>query len=197
MRITVNVDKGDDRYSEMMGYVDQATDNNLVIVARGDKNKKDDRIKPISTRNGIYFYIANVVDGALVFRGEYTAEDIEKARENTVRRARFGGMMSILFGSGVELRDFKLDGPMNVITTSGEANGAGILLCTDYLRQIFNKIGDYYILPSSIHEVIVVPKESWPGEATELSKMVREINAGYVDDEDVLADECFEYSDWI
>ena len=86
---------------------------------------------------------------------------------------------------------------MNVITTSGEANGAGILLCTDYLRQIFNKIGDYYILPSSIHEVIVVPKESWPGEATELSKMVREINADYVDDEDVLADECFEYSDWV
>lgn len=88
MRITVNVDKGDERYSEMMGYVDQATDNNLVIVARGNKNRKDDRIKPISTRNGIYFYIANVVDGALVFRGEYTTEDIEKAKENTIRRTR-------------------------------------------------------------------------------------------------------------
>ena len=139
MRITVNVDKGDERYSEMMGYVDQATDNNLVIVARGYKNRKDDCIKPISTRNGIYFYIANIVDGAIVFRSEYTAEDIEKAKENTIRRTRFGGMMSIMFGYGVELSDFKLDGPMNVITSENNTNGAGILYCAEFMAKVKEK----------------------------------------------------------
>lgn len=196
MRITVNVGKGDERYSEMMGYVDQATDNNLVIVARGDKNKKDDRIKPISTRNGIYFYIANVVKGALVYPATYTAEDIEKAKENTIRRTRFGGMMSIMFGSGVELSDFELDGPMNVITSEDNANGAGILYCAEFMAKVKEKLGDGCILPSSIHELIFVPAD-FSDDIESLRHMVTEINAGVVEEQEFLADDAWRISDWM
>lgn len=196
MRITVNVDKGDERYSEMMGILGQATDNNLVIVARGDKNRKDDRIKPISTRNGIYFYIANVVNNAVVFPGKYTAEDIEKAKENTIRRTRFGGMMSIMFGSGVELSDFELDGPMNVITSEDKMNGAGILYCAEFMAKVKEKLGDGYILPSSIHELIFVPADL-TDDIESLRQMVTEINAGVVEEKDYLADNAWRISEWM
>ena len=196
MRITVNVDNGDERYSEMRGIVGQATDNNLVIVARGDKNRKDDRIKPISTRNGIYFYIANVVNNAVVFPGKYTAEDIEKAKENTIRRTRFGGMMSIMFGSGVELSDFELDGPMNVITSEDKMNGAGILYCAEFMAKVKEKLGDGYILPSSIHELIFVPADL-TDDIESLRQMVTEINAGVVEEKDYLADNAWRISEWM
>lgn len=196
MRITVNVDKGDERYNKMMGYVDQATDSNLVIVARGSKNRKDDRIKPISTRNGIYFYIANDVDGALVYPSVYTAEDIEKAKENTIRRTRFGGVMSIMFGSGVELRDFELDGPMNVITSEDKTNGAGILYCAEFMAKVKEKLGDGYILPSSIHELIFVPAD-FSDDIESLRQMVTEINAGVVEEQDFLADDAWRISSWM
>ena len=196
MNKVITIEKDDERYEEMINLVGKATTDNLIIVAKSHENRKA-MIKPIMVRHGIYFYVASQIDNALIYSPNYTDEDIEIAKANTIRNAVIGDMMTIINGEGTSLRDWTPDDPMNVITTSGGANGAGILLCTDYLRRIFNKIGDYYILPSSIHEIIVVPKESWPGETTELSKMVREINAGYVDDEDVLADECFEYSDWI
>lgn len=196
MRIAVNIDKGDERYNEMMGYINKATDNNLVIVARGSKNKKDDRIKPISTRNGIHFYIANVVDDVLVFRSEYTAEDIEKAKENTIRRTRFGGLMSIMFGSGVELRDFELDGPMNVITSEDRTNGSGILYCAEFMAKVKEKLGDGYILPSSIHELIFIPAD-FSDDIESLRQMVTEINAGVVEEQDFLADDAWRISSWM
>lgn len=192
---TVNVDKGNERYSEMMNYVSQMNEDNLIIVAKGEKNKKDG-IKPISTRNGIYFYIANVVDGALVFPGAYTAEDIEKAKENTIRRTRFGGMMSILFGSGVELRDFELDGPMNVITSEDKANAAGILYCAEFMAKVKEKLGDGYILPSSIHELIFVPAD-FSDDIESLRQMVTEINAGVVIEADFLANDVWRISSWM
>lgn len=196
MNKVITIEKDDERYEDMMNLVGKATTDNLIIVAKSHENRKA-MIKPITVRNGIYFYVASQIDNALIYNPNYTDEDVEIAKANTIRNAVIGDMMTIMAGEGTSLRDWTPDGVMNVITTRGNANGAGILLCTDYLKGVFNKIGDYYILPSSIHEVIVVSKESCPGDPAVLSKMVSEINADYVDDEDVLADECFEYSDWV
>lgn len=51
--------------------------------------------------------------------------------------------------------------------------------------------GDYFILPSSIHEVLCVPYDSDDKEF--LSEMVREINASVVANRDVLSDHIYKY----
>ena len=56
----------------------------------------------------------------------------------------------------------------------------------EYLRE------DYYVLPSSVHEVIIIPKSKAPGKR-ELIEMVSDINATQVEEEDVLSDNAYYY----
>ena len=52
---------------------------------------------------------------------------------------------------------------------------------------------DYYILPSSVHEVILVPDA--PGiTEKELCDMVKQANRTVVDEKDILSDNVYHYS---
>ena len=51
---------------------------------------------------------------------------------------------------------------------------------------------DYYILPSSVHEVIIVPY-SEIYVCSKLDEMVREINSTQVEEEDVLSNHVYLY----
>ena len=60
--------------------------------------------------------------------------------------------------------------------------------------EIYKKLGDFYILPSSVHEVICVPKVDADKEY--LLKMVKEVNSEYfMTDMDILTDDVFEIRD--
>ena len=66
--------------------------------------------------------------------------------------------------------------------------GAGAMLYEDRLKIIRMCLGEnFYILPSSIHEVILLP-ESKAMDQSELSKIVKDINETQVKDEEVLSD---------
>ena len=62
---------------------------------------------------------------------------------------------------------------------------------------MMKKIGEIfpegvYILPSSVHEVLIIPKENAPSPK-ELGEMVREVNRAEVAREEVLSDRIYEY----
>lgn len=64
------------------------------------------------------------------------------------------------------------------------------------LEQIAEKFGSgFYILPSSVHEVILLPVTTEiRGSVAEMRSMVREINASDdVPEEEVLSDEVYYY----
>ena len=67
------------------------------------------------------------------------------------------------------------------ILYSGRMEGIGM-----YLKS------NYYVLPSSVHEVIVVPEKA-AVEKEELSAMVAEINRTQVEAEEVLSDHAYYY----
>lgn len=81
--------------------------------------------------------------------------------------------------------------PMYILTNKERALGAGVLLYPGILEQAQKLLGDnFYILPSSIHECILIPEcENYDQE--ELSEMVREINADHVDSREVLSDQAY------
>ena len=83
--------------------------------------------------------------------------------------------------------------PMYVVTNEKRLLGASIILYEQILKYIYEKIGgEYYILPSSIHEIIVVPKINMT--IYEMKNMVIEINENEVDYLEVLSDNvyCFD-----
>ena len=83
---------------------------------------------------------------------------------------------------------------MYVATNEQCSLGAAVMRYPDFLEKVRGMIrGDFYILPSSIHEVILVP-ESFGMEPERMQEMVKEINQTGVAPEEVLSDSVY-YSD--
>lgn len=85
--------------------------------------------------------------------------------------------------------------PMYVLSNRSRVQGAACILYPDILKDFAEAIkSDFYILPSSIHEVILLPAQG--DEDTEaLKNMVREVNESQVEREEVLSDSVY-YFDW-
>jgi len=84
--------------------------------------------------------------------------------------------------------------PMYVLSNISKLHGSGCILYEDLLFQISQSLdSDFYILPSSIHEVLLIPVEHANSYA-ELSSMVREINNTQLSREEVLSDRVYFYS---
>lgn len=82
---------------------------------------------------------------------------------------------------------------MFVLTNSLRNYGAACLIyphVTETIGRLLKE--DYYILPSSVHEVIIVPKSKALDEE-EMSHMVAEINESQVSPEEVLSDHGYFY----
>lgn len=83
---------------------------------------------------------------------------------------------------------------MLVLTNRIAINGAVVLLYKDILKKIAEECErDLFILPSSIHEVIIVPKEG-NMQKKELEAMVAEINRTQVAADEVLSDHVYLYN---
>lgn len=83
--------------------------------------------------------------------------------------------------------------PMYVLTNETKIYGASVILNPDMLEKAAETLGtdDFYILPSSVHEVIVIPADM--GEDEEFMDMVWEINRSEVLPEEVLSDNIYAY----
>ena len=83
---------------------------------------------------------------------------------------------------------------MYVATNEQCSLGAAVMRYPDFREKVWGMIGEgFYILPSSIHEVILVP-ESFGMEPERMQEMVKEINQIGVAPEEVLSDSVY-YSD--
>lgn len=189
---TVTVRATDPAYTAMvMAATEALKPENLRISVRGEHNRKNGLL-PIE-RYGLNFYVTGSMEDATAFKSSYTVEDLQVAIRNTERLAVIGSMFEVLDGCGSSVDEWEPDGsPMTVLTTKGAVNGAGVIFCDSVLRKIRQKIGDFYILPSSIHEVIVVPV-SGGIECEELTEMVKTINATEVAPADRLSDKVYLY----
>lgn len=118
----------------------------------------------------------------------------EQAEVNTPRllRKEFREMKSVL-EEMTGLRDEATENALYVLTNHIRSNGAGVILYDGCLQQIGRQLGEnYYALPSSIHEWIIVPQRNAPKE-NELSAMVKEINETQVEPEEILSDHAYFY----
>lgn len=84
--------------------------------------------------------------------------------------------------------------PMYVLTNYSKLNGASCILYQDLLKELSSQTeSDFFILPSSIHEVILIPAYS-KNAIHELSCMVKEVNQTQVSPDEILSDHAYYYS---
>ena len=82
---------------------------------------------------------------------------------------------------------------MFVASVEGNIHGAGVLAYQDFMDQAAERAGgSFFILPSSIHEVLIIP-DNGKFDTASLEQMVREVNATTVDLADQLTDNVYHY----
>lgn len=82
-----------------------------------------------------------------------------------------------------------------VVTNKDKKLGACCLACPEVIGTAVEKMGfDCYILPSSIHEVILVEKKGNADEIEELRDMVNQVNRQSVPAAEILSDKVFQYN---
>ncbi len=88
---------------------------------------------------------------------------------------------------GIAEEDF----PMYVLSNEQRVNGAATLAYPGVLRHFAETMQkNLYVIPSSIHELILVPEY---GDMQDLSNFVRQVNRKELDPKDVLADHVYFY----
>lgn len=81
---------------------------------------------------------------------------------------------------------------MYVLTNHSKVNGACVVCYPDVLKRCAEVIkSDFYVLPSSIHELILV--KMWNQGEEELQAMVREVNEEQLREEEVLSYHVYRY----
>ena len=82
---------------------------------------------------------------------------------------------------------------MFVLSNEQKLNGASALLDDKMMDQVAEKIGgDFYILPSSVHEVLIVPADAGM-ELRDFEAMVQEVNETQVAPQDRLSNHVYQY----
>lgn len=83
--------------------------------------------------------------------------------------------------------------PLLVLTNRYGFLGATCLLYDGLLKKLSNQFeSSFYILPSSLHEVILIPNEHCH-RLSELSRMVHDVNTNVLNPADILSDHAYFY----
>lgn len=193
-------------------------DKLVVQLADAEKNKerlKELVYKPVGNGYVLIPYIVVKEDENASMRAAVTKPmaqelgyDIDKlmntAFQNTVERYEpiFVGMEDVLFTMGNSIKaanpmkeDFTLNSHlgMYLLSNTRRENGAAVLYYPDMARRIGEILGDsYYVLPSSRHEVLIIPD----GAGLTLQQtqmMVRDVNQTVVEPQDILSDRVLFY----
>jgi len=83
---------------------------------------------------------------------------------------------------------------MYVLSNKTQIYGASIILNARMMETVIEKLGnDFYVLPSSVHECLVVPADK-KFDASDLTRMVREVNATEVLPEERLSNRVYRYT---
>lgn len=89
-----------------------------------------------------------------------------------------------------------LESPLWIAFTGEYHNhGSIILLDNDILRWFSKEVadGDYYIIPSSVDEVLFAPKKDVLEFTNEMHKLIKNVNNYIISEDDVLSDSLYYY----
>ena len=126
--------------------------------------------------------------------------EIAVANLSELLPSTFKGMTEVMSEMmGMSTEDMEMMGmstdeeQMYVLSNTMNINGASALLDKKMMEEIIEIVGEFYILPSSIHEVLIVPVKSGMDIET-LENMVCKVNATQVQLEERLSDHVYAYN---
>ncbi|MDO5416461.1 MAG: DUF5688 family protein [Lachnospiraceae bacterium] len=175
------------RNAEMLEHVPHVRVENLSMVHRLQLGKNENGATTVLVTND------------LMKRMGVTPEQLHEDAMNStqqVRPATIKSMAEILsevmeIPEGVLGTD--MEPPFYVLSNEDLLNGAAVMFYPNVMEQAAKNLGgDFYVLPSSVHEVLLYP-DNGTMQLDELRDMVCIINEGEVAPEDQLTDSVYHY----
>ncbi|MBP3805936.1 MAG: hypothetical protein J6I76_18965 [Oribacterium sp.] len=212
----VNLEKHKNMAPEMPVLTTESAMENLycVVVNTADneemlKNVPHEKLEDLSVV--ARFKVGN--DGSFLVTNDIcktlrmTAEEVMEAAHANTERHKFTCqsmnevLREIILGEGMHesyvdeiLHTQGEQCPMWVLSNESKIDGAVAMASQDTLKEAHEKLGeDYYILPSSRHEVILVP-QSMVSNVEDLKSMVHEVNITEVSETDRLSDSVYHFN---
>lgn len=180
----------------------------LVNAEKNAEKLKDIPGKKIADLVAIYRVVVGldedgmksyVLTNANLASSEISLEELDEAAKKNTEKSGFSvrtmsEVMYELMGVNAEPETEEPDGPQTyVLTNARKLHGANIVLYKEYLEIAAEKMnGDFYILPSSIHELLAVQVSTAGIE--QLREMVKEVNDNEVAPEEILGYEVYRYN---
>lgn len=175
---------------ELLAKVPHDRIEDLAVVYRFIMESNEDGRASILVNN-------DLIERMGVTREQLRADALENSPEirpaviqgmNEVMKEMMGPEAYEMFGIPDDTEEM-----MFIATVPDKNSGAGVLAYQDFMDQAAEKIGgDFFILPSSIHEILLVPDDGQKG-ADELKAMVMDVNATQVSPEERLSDNVYHY----
>ena len=195
-------------YEQMKGNIAMevlATDRNADLLAKIPHQEMEDMavvyrfvVSSDETGRASMLVTNDLLEKMGVTPEQLHADALENAPE--LRPVVIKGMSEVIvdmMGEDVSemfgIDEFPQDEMMYVATVPDKISGAGVIAYQEFMDQAAEKLGgDFYILPSSIHEILLV-KDDGNVDFKDLKAMVEEVNATQVAPEEKLTDSVYHY----
>lgn len=123
-------------------------------------------------------------------KADITEDELLKAAKGNLRRSVNIESIEDVLG----LMDEDMGTTFSVASNTSRHYGAAVMILNDVLSDFESKAGSFHIIPSSVHEVLLVP-DSLNIPPAELKDMLLDVNSTVVRDEEVLGLEVYSYKD--
>ena len=196
----------------------QVKDNIICKLINGDMNEEYLADKPYTRIEDMaVIYVIDLGSGAEGHMSSPITYDLMKrygvdtqmlheiaihnlAKSEIVFKSMKDALMEIMFPDGVpeedplaEILSAEDEIPMYVLSNAEKLNGAASVLDKDTMETISEMLGgDFVVIPSSIHEVIILPMDD-NVDKDELEGIIREVNTGQVAPEERLSYHAYQY----
>ena len=157
-----------------------------ILYAEFGKNKEGEMM-------ALHVTHQNLQDWNVPVQEAFGAALENSQREEGVRFRSMAQEMASILGTECPEEEPSDKNGLYVLSNQSRDHGAAVLLYPGVPEEIHKKMeGDYYILPSSVHEVIILSKGTHFTPA-ELRKMVVDINREQVPLDDRLGNDVYEF----
>lgn len=178
-----------DRNENLLQRIPHKLMEDMAIVYRIILDRTEDGTNTILVTNNLINQMG-VTPEQLHQDALENAQKIRPAELNTLRDTLVElvgpEMVSFMDEDGPESKIF-------VATVDDKMHGAGVIAYQEFMNEVSEKVGgDFYIIPASVHEVLIVP--DLPNmDIKSMEDMIHTVNATELRPEDILSEKLYHY----
>lgn len=122
-----------------------------------------------------------------------TEEELYQAAYNNMEKATIKSIAEYLNDTCPGMVPPEFETPLYFVTNDSKHYGANYILSGETMKKVYDMFGEpFYILPSSIHEILVIPV-SKGSSALELANMVKIVNESELKPDEILSNNVYLY----